>query len=148
MPEPNLPRPTDAELEILKVLWRRGPSTVREVFETISETRGTGYTTVLKLMQIMADKGLVRRDESERAHRYEPTLAEGETQRQLVGDLLQKAFDGSAKKLVLQALSSERASAEELTEIRRLLDELENASVEPESAPGEGLTDGRERSGR
>ena len=125
MPDPKLPRPTDAELEILKVLWRRGPSTVREVFEALSEARGTGYTTVLKLMQIMAGKGLVKRDEGERAHRYEAALAGGETQRQLVGDLLRKAFDGSAKNLVLQALSSERASAEELAEIRRMLDELE-----------------------
>lgn len=125
MPKDSLPRPTDAELEILKVLWRRGPSTVREVFEALSEARGTGYTTVLKLMQIMADKGLVKRDESERAHRYEPALAEDETQRQLLGDLLRKAFDGSAKNLVLQALSSERATASELAEIRRMLDELE-----------------------
>ena len=125
MPETELPRPTDAELEILKVLWRRGPSTVREVFETLGETKGTGYTTVLKLMQIMAEKGLVVRDESERAHRYEPAAAEDETQRRLVGDLLRKAFDGSAKKLVMQALSTERASAEELSEIRRMLDELE-----------------------
>jgi len=125
MPETELPRPTDAELEILKVLWRRGPSTVREVFETLSETKGTGYTTVLKTMQIMADKGLVVRDESERAHRYEPAAPEDETQRRLVGDLLRKAFDGSAKKLVMQALSTERASAEELSEIRRMLDELE-----------------------
>ena len=125
MPETELPRPTDAELEILKVLWRRGPSTVREVFETLGETKGTGYTTVLKLMQIMAEKGLVVRDESERAHRYEPAAPEDETQRRLVGDLLRKAFDGSAKKLVMQALSAERASAEELSEIRRMLDELE-----------------------
>ena len=125
MPKSNLPRPTDAELEILKVLWRRGPSTVREVFETIGETKQTGYTTVLKFMQIMSEKGLVRRDESERAHRYESALAEEETQRQLVGDLLQRAFDGSARKLVLQALSAERASADELAEIRRMLDELE-----------------------
>jgi predicted transcriptional regulator len=125
MPETELPRPTDAELEILKVLWRRGPSTVREVFETLGETKGTGYTTVLKLMQIMAEKGLVVRDESERAHRYEPAAPEDETQRRLVGDLLRKAFDGSAKKLVMQALSTERASAEELSEIRRMLDELE-----------------------
>ncbi len=119
------PRPTDAELEILKVLWRRGPCTVREVFETLGETKQTGYTTVLKLMQIMAEKGLVRRDESERAHRYEAAAPEEETQRQLVGDLLQKAFDGSAKKLVLQALSRDAASAGELAEIRRMLDELE-----------------------
>ena len=125
MPETELPRPTDAELEILKVLWRRGPSTVREVFETLGESKTTGYTTVLKLMQIMADKGLVVRDESERAHRYEPAAPEDETQRRLVGDLLRKAFDGSAKKLVMQALSTERASAEELSEIRRMLDELE-----------------------
>ena len=125
MPETELPRPTDAELEILKVLWRRGPSTVREVFETLGESKTTGYTTVLKTMQIMADKGLVVRDESERAHRYEPAAPEDETQRRLVGDLLRKAFDGSAKKLVMQALSTERASAEELSEIRRMLDELE-----------------------
>ena len=125
MPDMELPRPTDAELEILKVLWRRGPSTVREVFETLGEARGTGYTTVLKLMQIMAEKGLVVRDESERAHRYEPAAPEDETQRRLVGDLLRKAFDGSAKKLVLQALSAKRASSEELSEISRMLDELE-----------------------
>ena len=125
MPEAELPRPTDAELEILKVLWRRGPSTVREVFETLGETKVTGYTTALKLMQIMAEKGLVVRDESERAHRYEAAAPEDETQRRLVGDLLRKAFDGSAKKLVLQALSTERATSSELDEIRRLLDELE-----------------------
>jgi predicted transcriptional regulator len=125
MPEHNAPRPTDAELEILKVLWRRGPSTVREVFESFGETKTTGYTTVLKLMQIMAEKGLVVRDERERAHRYEAVSPEDETQRRLIGDLLQKAFDGSAKKLVLQALSSERATASELSEIRRMLDKLE-----------------------
>ena len=125
MPETELPRPTDAELQILKVLWRRGPSTVREVFETLGESKTTGYTTVLKTMQIMAEKGLVVRDESERAHRYEPAAPEDETQRRLVGDLLRKAFDGSAVKLVMQALSTERASAEELSEIRRMLDEME-----------------------
>ncbi|HEX7957582.1 MAG TPA: BlaI/MecI/CopY family transcriptional regulator [Pyrinomonadaceae bacterium] len=128
MPEAELPRPTDAELEILKVLWRRGPSTVREVFETLGESKTTGYTTVLKTMQIMAEKGLVVRDESERAHRYEAASREDETQSRLVGDLLRKAFDGSAKKLVLQALSTERASHEELDEIRRLLDELERGA--------------------
>ena len=125
MPDTELPRPTDAELEILKVLWRRGPSTVREVFETFGETKQTGYTTVLKLMQIMAEKGLVRRDETERAHRYEAATAEEETQRQMVGDLLRRVFDGSAKRLVMQALSAERASAGELDEIRQLLDRLE-----------------------
>jgi BlaI family transcriptional regulator, penicillinase repressor len=128
MPEAELPRPTDAELEILKVLWRRGPSTVREVFETLGENKTTGYTTVLKFMQIMAEKGLVVRDESERAHRYEAAAREDETQRRLVGDLLRKAFDGSAKNLVLQALSTERATSSELDEIRRLLDELERGA--------------------
>ena len=118
-------RPTDAEIEILKVLWRRGPSTVREVFDSLSESKQTGYTTVLKLMQIMAEKGLVRRDETERAHRYEAATAEEETQRQMVGDLLRRVFDGSAKRLVMQALSAERASAGELDEIRQLLDRLE-----------------------
>ena len=125
MAELKGPRPTDAELEILKVLWRRGPSTVREVFETLGETKQTGYTTVLKFMQIMSEKGLVRRDESERAHRYEAAVPEEETQRRLVGDLLQKAFDGSARKLVLHALSADPASATELAEIRRMLDVLE-----------------------
>ena len=125
MTETEPPRPTDAELAILKVLWRRGASTVREVFETLGESKTTGYTTVLKTMQIMSEKGLVVRDESERAHRYEPAAPEDETQRRLVGDLLRRAFDGSAKKLVMQALSAERASSEELEEIRHLLDELE-----------------------
>jgi len=128
MPEAELPRPTDAELEILKVLWRRGPSTVREVFETLGENKTTGYTTVLKFMQIMAEKGLVVRDESERAHRYEAAAPEAETQRRLVGDLLRKAFDGSASKLVIQALSTERATSSELDEIRRLLDVLERGA--------------------
>jgi len=125
MAETNPPRPTDAEVEILKVLWRRGASTVREVFDALGEVKTTGYTTVLKTMQIMSEKGLVTRDETERAHRYEAAFAEELTQRQMVGDLLRRVFDGSAKKLVLQALSSERASADELTEIRRMLDELE-----------------------
>jgi BlaI family transcriptional regulator, penicillinase repressor len=125
MAEINPPRPTDAEIEILKVLWRRGASTVREVFDALGEVKTTGYTTVLKTMQIMSEKGLVTRDETERAHRYEAAFAEELTQRQMVGDLLRRVFDGSAKKLVLQALSTERASADELTEIRRMLDELE-----------------------
>jgi BlaI family transcriptional regulator, penicillinase repressor len=125
MADTNPPRPTDAEIEILKVLWRRGASTVREVFDALGEVKTTGYTTVLKTMQIMSEKGLVTRDERERAHRYEAAFAEELTQRQMVGDLLRRVFDGSAKKLVLQALSTERASADELTEIRRMLDELE-----------------------
>ena len=119
------PRPTDAELEILNVLWRHGPATVREVHAALAETRATGYTTVLKLMQIMAEKGLVRRDERQRAHVYTARLAEEQTQRQLVGDLLARAFNGSASKLVMHALASQRASDEELAQIRKMLDEFE-----------------------
>jgi BlaI family penicillinase repressor len=119
------PRPTGAELEILQVLWRQGPCTVREVQEAVAADRTVGYTTVLKLMQIMTDKGLVRRDESERAHVYEACLPQDQTQRQLVGDLLEKAFAGSAAKLVMQALAAKKTSAEELEKIRRMLDEFE-----------------------
>jgi predicted transcriptional regulator len=122
----SLPRPTDTELEILRVLWQRGPSTVREVQETIGETRATGYTTVLKMLQIMTEKGLVRRDERQRAHVYEARLAQEQTQQQLVGDLLERAFDGSATNLVMQALATKKkASAEELSQIRQILDEYE-----------------------
>ena len=117
------PRPTDAELAILNVLWERGPSTVRQIHEVLERDRPTGYTTVLKLLQIMTDKGLVLRDESERTHVYRGRLSEQQTQRQLVRDLLERAFDGSAAKLVMQALATRRASREELAEIRRLLDE-------------------------
>ena len=120
------PRPTDAELEILNVLWQRGACTVRDVHQAIIQTRpAMGYTTVLKLMQIMAEKNLVRRDESQRAHVYEARLAREQTQQQLIGDLLERAFEGSAMKLVMQALSAKQASAEELTSIREMLDEFE-----------------------
>lgn len=120
------PRPTDAELEILNVLWQRGASTVRDVHQAITRTRpAMGYTTVLKLMQIMAEKNLVRRDESQRAHVYEAQLEREQTQRQLIGDLLERAFEGSATKLVMQALNTRQASAEELSTIRDMLDEFE-----------------------
>jgi BlaI family transcriptional regulator, penicillinase repressor len=121
----NLPRPTDAELAILRILWERGPSTVRQVHEALSAERPSGYTTALKLLQIMTDKGLVRRDESDRTHVYTARLSEEQTQRQLVGDLLEKAFGGSAMKLVMQALSTRKASPEDLAQIRALLDERE-----------------------
>ena len=120
------PRPTDAELSILNVLWERGPSTVRDVHDALSSSQASGYTTVLKLLQIMTDKGLVTRDESQRAHVYAPRLSAQRTQRQLLGDLVDRAFGGSSAKLVLHALSDRRASAEELRHIRALLDELEN----------------------
>jgi predicted transcriptional regulator len=119
------PRPTDAELEILKVLWQRGPSTVREVHDVLNETKPTGYTTVLKLLQIMGDKGLVRRNESQRAHVYEAQLRQEQTERQMVGDLLERVFDGSATKLVMQALATKKTSQHELTAIRQLLKEFE-----------------------
>lgn len=117
------PRPTDAELAILQVLWQHGPSTVRQVHEKLSGTRETGYTTTLKLMQIMAEKGLVTRDESARTHVYHARRSRDATQRQLVSDLLDRAFGGSAAALVMQALSAHPASAEELREIRRLVDQ-------------------------
>src|SRR5215212_6165385 len=117
MPKLNLPRPTDTELEILRALWQRGPSTVREVQETLGESRATGYTTVLKMLQIMTEKGLVRRDERQRAHVYEARLAQEQTQQQLIGDLLERAFDGSATNLVMQALATQKkTSAEELSQ--------------------------------
>lgn len=121
----NTRLPTDAELEILRVLWARGPSTVREVQEVLSEQREVGYTTALKLLQIMHEKGLVLRDESARTHVYEAAVAQERTQNALVGDLVDRAFGGSASALVLGALAAKPATREELAEIRRLLDQLE-----------------------
>lgn len=119
------PRPTDSELAILRVLWDRGPSTVREIREVLEKSRPTGYTTVLKLLQIMASKGLVERDESDRSHIYRPTFSAAQTQKQLVRDLLNRAFSGSASKLVMRALEAKRASPEELREIQDLLKRME-----------------------
>ena len=116
------PRPTDAELAILRVLWERGPSTVRQVHDVLSRDRPAAYTTALKLLQIMTEKGLVRRDDTDRTHVYQARLSEEQTQRQLVRDLLDRAFGGSASKLVMQALAARRATPEELGEIRRLIE--------------------------
>ena len=124
------PRPTDAELAILRVLWEQGPSTVRQIQQILERARPTGYTTVLKLLQIMTEKGLVRRDESERSHVYRVRFSEDQTQQQLLGDLLDRAFAGSTSRLVMQALSSRKASAEDLAAIRRLLDEWEQGAGE------------------
>jgi BlaI family transcriptional regulator, penicillinase repressor len=115
----------ESELAILNVLWQHGPSTVREVFEVLSRDKEIGYTTVLKLMQIMTEKQLVNRDESSRTHVYEAAYSQEKTQQQLTLDLLERAFAGSASRLVLQALSSKPTSKEELAEIRKLLDTLE-----------------------
>lgn len=120
------PRPTASELAILQVLWEQGPATVRQVHEAVAAQAGdksTGYTTTLKLMQIMAEKGLVSRDESQRTHIYAARLPQQHTQKQLVGDLILKAFGGSAAKLVMHALSTHPASKEELAEIRRLIEQ-------------------------
>ena len=119
------PKPTEAELGILRVLWRRGPSTVREIWEQINPEQKTGYTTILKIMQIMNEKGLLERDEAQRSHVYRARLTEEQTQRQVVGHLLERVFSGSAPKLVMQALAVKKATPDELAQIRKLLDELE-----------------------
>jgi predicted transcriptional regulator len=123
------PMPTDAELAILTVLWQRGPSTVRDVHDALSASQGSGYTTVLKLLQIMTEKGLVVRDESQRAHVYAAKLSERRTQRQLLGDLADRAFGGSSARLALRALSERPASSQELRDIRALLDQLEKGEA-------------------
>ena len=120
------PRPTDAELAILRVLWDQGSATVRRVHEVLSRERPTAYTTALKLLQIMTEKGLVERDERDRTHIYRARLSEETTQRQLVRDLLDRAFGGSSSKLVMQALATKRASAEELRDIRKAIDGARN----------------------
>ena len=126
-PEPQPPRPTDAELEILRVLWRRGPSNVREVMEELNAQSDAprAYTTVLRFLQIMTEKGLVMRTDAERTHIYEPKVPAERTQRQMVRDLMDRVFGGSVQDLVLQALGARKVSAEELREIRRLLNEHE-----------------------
>ena len=120
----SLPRPTDAELAILRVLWDRGAGTVRDVHEALSG-QGVGYTTVLKQLQIMTEKGLVERDETQRAHVYAPRTSEERTQRQLLGDLVDRAFGGSSTRLVLQALAGRRSTPQQRRDIRALLDALE-----------------------
>lgn len=120
----KLPKPTEAELALLSVLWQRGPSTVREVHDALPDS-ATGYTTTLKILQKMFDKGLVARDESQRSHVYSAAIAAEQTQRQLLRDFVRRVFAGSPARLVMQALSDEAASAEDLAAIRELLDDLE-----------------------
>ena len=115
-------RVTDAELEVLNILWHRGPSTVRDVHNALTELRKIRYTTTLKTLQVMTGKGLVKRDEAQKAHIYEAAAGRAETQKELVGDLVDRAFNGSAVGLMAGALSAIKASPEELAEIRRLLD--------------------------
>lgn len=125
-PAATLQLPTEAELEILNILWARGASTVRDVHEASSKS--TGYTTVLKQMQVMAEKGLLDRSEQFRSHVYAPRIAKGHTQQRLARNLVQRAFDGSAKNLVLGALSAQKVSPAELQEIRQMLDEFEKGA--------------------
>jgi predicted transcriptional regulator len=121
-------KPTEAELAILQVLWDRGPSTVRQVQDVLESARRTGYTTTLKLMQIMFDKGLLKRDDSNRSHVYSPAVTRQKTQRRLLGELLEQAFEGSAQKLVIQALAVTKSTPEELREIRKLIEDLERGN--------------------
>jgi BlaI family transcriptional regulator, penicillinase repressor len=122
------PKPTEAELAILRVLWQRGPSTVRQVHDALNAIKKTGYTTVLKFMQIMTEKGLVSRDEAPYAHVYQARIPQEETQRTLVTDLLDRAFEGSMSGLVMQALSARKATPEELSEIRKILKDHERGA--------------------
>jgi predicted transcriptional regulator len=121
-------RPTDAELAILRVLWQRGPSTVKDVHKVLDATKKTGYTTVLKFMQIMVEKGLVSRDESPFAHIYQARVPQAKTQQTLVADLLERAFEGSTSRLVLQALATKKATPQELAEIRQILKDHERGA--------------------
>ena len=118
-------KPTDAELTILKALWSQGPSTVREVWEHLDPGQHTGYTNILKLLQIMLEKGLVKRNDAARSHVYEAAVSEDQTQRQVVRQVMERLFSGSARKLVMQALAVKKASPTELEEIRQLLNEME-----------------------
>jgi predicted transcriptional regulator len=140
----NVPRPTDGELAILRILWERGPSTVRQVHEQLARERAAAYTTALKLLQIMTEKGLVERDERERTHVYKAKLSEDQTQRQLVRDLLDRAFGGSAGKLVMQALATKRASADELREIRKVIDAVKGESEARRGAHADDAADERD----
>jgi len=121
----DIPQPTDTELTILGILWDNGPSTVRQVNDAMNQTKATGYTTTLKLMQIMMEKGLLVRDESQFKHIYRPAISEEKTQTKLIGDLLQRVFSGSAEKLVMRALSAKKVSAKELTKIKRMIEKIE-----------------------
>ncbi len=125
-PIPTPPKPTDSELEILTYLWKAGPSTVRQVHDYLAETKEAGYTTTLKLMQIMHEKGLLSRTEEARSHVYTAHVSEEETQQTLLDRFVETTFRGSAARLVMQALGNHKTSAEELDEIRELLNNLEN----------------------
>jgi predicted transcriptional regulator len=121
----NNPRPTESELDILNILWTRGPATVRQVHEELSQIKPSQYTTTLKLMQIMAEKGLLHRDETDRSHVYRPVVERTEAQRQMVGHLMERAFGGSARDLLIGALGAKRTSKKELADLKRLIEDHE-----------------------
>lgn len=125
MAKKQIPKPTDAELEVLQILWRNGACTVKTVNELLNEKKETGYTTTLKIMQIMHEKGIVQRNENERSHIYSPVIKETDIQKVLVDKLLETAFSGSAAKLVMQALGNSQTSKEELKKIREYLNQIE-----------------------
>jgi len=125
MARQQFPQPTDGELEVLRILWTNGPSTVKQVHEVVNKDRPTVYTTTLKVMQVMHEKGLLVRNDSKYRHIYRPALPEEKTQRQLVTDFLERAFSGSTEKLVMQLLSAKKMSAKERARIRKMLDEIE-----------------------
>ena len=129
MARPSSSQPTEVELQILRVLWERGTATVGEIHSVLKAAKDTNYSTTVKMLSVMLDKNLVKRDESVRPHLYRPMVTQQITQRKMLRDLIQKAYDGSASSLVLQALSSQKATKEQLAEIRRLLDELEGKST-------------------
>ena len=122
-------KPTDSELEILNILWTKGPSTVREIHEVLEQNKDAGYTTTLKLMQIMLDKGLLKRDASNKSHVYTANISQEKTQGQLVQRMIDNVFNGSASQLVMQALGNYRPSVDELNEIKKYLDEIEGTSA-------------------
>ena len=124
MTKQKIPQPTERELEILRILWEHGPATVGKVNEEMDADKPTGYTTTLKLMQIMAEKGMLKRDESKFKHVYKPAITEERTQKKLIGDLLDRAFAGSAEKLVMRALSAKKVSPAELAKIRKMLNQM------------------------
>ena len=136
MPRPPSPQPTDVELQILGVLWERGPSTVRQVHEALSASRETGYSTTLKMMQVMKDKRLVVRDDSVRPQVYRAARSREQTQLRILDDLVQKAFGGSARRLVMRMVSANRVSPEELAEVQRLVAEAEKAEPQPTEREG------------
>ena len=125
MPRPASDQPTEVELQILNVLWDHGPSTVREIHNQLSQHKDTNYSTTVKMLSVMLDKGLVVRDENSRPQVYRTAATRQKTQKRMLGELLDKVYDGSSKTLMLHALSSKKASADELAEIRRMLDEME-----------------------